>query len=440
MNGKSKFLLLKISVPLVIIGGCIGINKLLNVKAEDFSQKPVVVCEDSSAISQTDNKPLEIVSKKSYGNVVGLSENLGFIGEDEAVVGIGLGSDEFHKKYVKEITKGSDEEYKAQNDIYGNLYKLKLSTLEKKPLNIETKDKLSDIPPSVCKLNYARGNNLSIYDLKGDSSSGVYRTVSGKSMGSEETANWSQDGNCLISYMDNGDLRVYNVKKNSTKKIKVKREDLWISIMPSFYSEDGENIYFIGEQPKDKKMKYRRQGLFKVNSSSGKIEEIFVLPYHDAQGNDNSTYSGIPSGKYDLLEGGKKVLFEGTLEGKDGSYIYDTESKKFYNVVPHTVKAKEGSYSSTTWVSPDKTKVVYMNLALESNKEQWNLYAAKINGNSFTSRICLAKDVNLAGSLDNYVQWTSDSKKILFFNGKESVDKKSFILHDNNEANVITFK
>lgn len=134
MNEKNKFLLLKVSIPLVVIGGCIGINRLFNAKAEDFSQKPVVVCEDSSSLSQTDNKPLEIVSKKSYGNVVGVSENLGFIGEDGALVGIGLGSDEFHKKYIKEITKGSDEESKAQNDIYGSLYKLKLSTLEKKPL------------------------------------------------------------------------------------------------------------------------------------------------------------------------------------------------------------------------------------------------------------------------------------------------------------------
>ncbi|WP_411681273.1 hypothetical protein [Clostridium thailandense] len=433
MNEKNKLLLLKISIPLVIIGGCVGINRFFNAKADGFSQKPIVVCEDSSSLSQTDNKPLEIVSKKSYGNVVGVSENLGFTGEDEAIVGIGLGSDEFHKKYAKEITKGSDEEFKAQNDIYGSLYKLKLSTLEKKPLNIETKDKLSDILPSVCKLNYAKGNSIYIYDLKNDSSSAAYRTIKDKAVGSEETANWSQDGNCLISYTDNGDLRVYNIKKNSTKEIKIKREDLWVSIIPSFYSEDGENIYFIG-------VRYQRQGLFKVNGSSGKIDEVFVLPYHDTQGNDNSNYSGIPSGKYDLLEGGKKVLFQGTLEGKDGSYIYDTESKKFYNVVAHTVKSKEGSYGSPMWVSPDKTKVVYINLALDNNKEQWNLYAAKINGNSFTSRICLAKDVQLAGSFDNSIQWSSDSKKILFFNGKESVDKNSFILRDNNEANVITLK
>lgn len=165
-----------------------------------------------------------------------------------------------------------------------------------------------------------------------------------------------------------------------------------------------------------------------------------MLPYRDTQGNDNSTYSGIPSGKYDLLEGGKKVLFQGILEGKDGSYIYDTDSKKFYNVILHTAKSKEGSYGSPMWISPDKTKVVYINLALDSSKEQWNLYAAKINGNSFTSRICLASNIDLAGSFDNCVQWSSDSKKILFLSGKKSVDKNSFILRDNNEVNVITFK
>lgn len=439
MKEKNKFLLLKILVPVLIIGGCAGINKLFNVKAQNLSQKPIVVCEDSSSLPKIDDKPLEIVSKKSYGNVVGVSENFGFIGDDEIVVGIGMSSDEFLRKYPKGISKGSDEEFKAWNDMRGSLYKLKLSTSEKIPLNIATRDRLSDISPNGSKLNYVKGNKLFIYDLKNDSST-EYRTVSSKLEGLKETANWSQDGNCLISYTDSGDLRIYNVKKNSTKEVKVKKEDLWISSIPSFYSEDGENVYFIGEQSKGKDLRYQRQGVFKINSSSGKIEDIFTLPYNDTQRNNNNSSSGIPSSNYSVLDGGKRILFNASIEGKDGAYIYDVDSKKFYNVVPHTVKAKEGSYGSPTFVSPDETKVVYMNLAFENNKEQWNLYAAKINGNTFTSRVCLAKDVKTAGSFDSCVKWSSDSKKVLFFNIKELVNKNSFTFMDKNELNIVTFK
>ena len=60
-----------------------------------------------------------------------------------------------------------------------------------------------------------------------------------------------------------------------------------------------------------------------------------------------------------------------------------------------------------------------------NNKKQLNLYAAKINGNSLTSKICVCKDIHLSGStnisgaINNAVQWSGDSKKILFFTGNE---------------------
>ena len=62
-----------------------------------------MVCEDSKSLPKTDDKPLEIVSKKSYGNVEGISENFGFIGEDEALVGIGISRGEFYKKYPNKM-------------------------------------------------------------------------------------------------------------------------------------------------------------------------------------------------------------------------------------------------------------------------------------------------------------------------------------------------
>lgn len=441
MNVRNKMLLIKISIPVLIIGGGFGVDKLFRTQAEDLSSKPIIVAEDSSALPAVDEKPLEIINKKAYGNVEGFSENLGFIGEDEALVGIGMTIEEFYKKYPDKIdSKDNKKIDDAYNNQYGNMYRLKLSTLEKKPLNIKTRSLLSDIVLNADKVSYSADNKVFIYDFKENTNKELIDTSKEQNASmADHTGNWSKDGKCLISY-ENGDLKVYNAKDNSTKTLKVKSSSLWISIIPSFYSEDGEDIYFIGVQPKGNELRYQRQGIFKINSSSGKIDEVLVLPYRDTSNSNYKDYSGIPSGDYTVLDGGKRILLNATINGVDGGYIYDLDNKKFYNVIQHTVKSKEGSYGTPMWVSPDKTKVIYMNRTVENNKEQWNLYAAKINGNNLTNRISLYKDINFSGSLNTCVQWSSDSKKILFFTYGKLIEKNQFVFSDKNEVNIITFK
>lgn len=444
MKNKKIASLIRISIPIlipvIIIGACFGLDKIISVKAEDFSSKPVVVNKDKSLLSITDDNPLEIVSKKSYGNVEGFSQNFGFIGDD-ALVGIGMDRKEFYKKYPNDKNK-PDENGKinqnAINDISGKLYRLNLTTLEKKTLDIDTRSILSDFVPNGNKISYVNDNNYSIYDLKNNTNS-IYKKANIKDE-LENAGNWSKDGNYLISY-DNGDLDLYSVKGKFSKKLKVKSDNLWIQTTSGFYSDDGENIYFIGEQSKNghKDLRYQRLGLFKINSSSGKIQEVFVSAYSDLQNSDNSKIGCIVN-DYCVLDGGKKILLNAIIEGEAGDYMYDVNNKKFYNVVKHTVKSKEGLYGSSIWVSPDKTKVIYMNLSLENNKEQWNLYAAKINGNSLTSKICVSKDINILGSLGTSIQWSGDSKKILFLTGKKAIEKNNYTFYDENQVNIISFK
>ncbi|BCZ45047.1 hypothetical protein psyc5s11_11140 [Clostridium gelidum] len=126
-----------------------------------------------------------------------------------------------------------------------------------------------------------------------------------------------------------------------------------------------------------------------------------------------------------------------SIEGQSGLYIYDVDNKKFHNVISH---------GSSIWVSPDKTKVIYTQGEVENNKKQLNLYAAKINGNSLTSKICIYKDIhfsgstNISGAINNAVQWSGDSKKILFFSGNDENLENNFMFMDKNEVNIITFK
>lgn len=241
-----------------------------------------------------------------------------------------------------------------------------------------------------------------------------------------------------ISQMDMYQMYAYS-KKYNTGEIYLLypiNDDLKVGFMPNFYSEDGQDIYFIGR--KYKKDLYA-EGIFKVNSNTEKIEEVFLLPYVDTNSNDHKKYSGIIGdvANYYIFEDGNKVMFSGTIEGVDGTYIYNVEDNKFYNVIPHTVTAEEGSYVSSAWLSPDKTKVIYMNRAIEDYEEHWNLYAANVNGNSLTNRMCIYKDINLCG--ENIV-WSPDSKKILFFTADEERMINYVPFPNKNEINIITFK
>lgn len=438
MKEKSKLRIIKITIPVLIIGGCFGIDRLIKSYRDESNAKPIVVWENSSKLPGTDDKPLEVISKKNYGNIEGLSENLGFIGDDEALVGIGMNREEFYKKYPNKVDSNNNKQLDSSyNDQVGNIYKIKLSTLEKNPTGIPVKSLISDIALNSSKVVYRSDNKVYFYDFKKNINTEYKSASKGDSL--NNLGNWSKDGRIFISFNDDN-LKVYDSFNENVKKVKLNSGKVWLERIPGFYSRDGKDIYFIGGQSKNGNSRYQRQGIFKVNSNSGEIDDIMVTPYNDARKlNNDSNYSGIPH-DYVFFDDDKKILLNASLNGVDGAYIYDINDKKFYNVIQHTVKSEEGRYSSPMWISPDETKVIYANRAIENNKECWNLYAAKISGNSFTNRACIYKNFNAVGSIDDWVQWSSDSKKVLFFTADKPIVKNNITFYDKNEVNLITFK
>lgn len=453
MKQKAKNILIIIGIPVFIIVGCLGLDKFITVKGQNISQKPEVVWKDSSALPLTDGKPLEIVSKKTYGNIQGLSENFGFINSNEAVLGIGMDKDEFYKKYTKDRSKMSDEESsKASDDIEGRVYKLNLTTFEKSPLSMETKNVTEAVVPNINKLNYVKDNKYNLYDI--NTNKNIEYDNFKEDWKTSWNSNCSEDGNYLIKQQNNN-IKLYDIKNGSSKEIEVDKKYVEMVSMQNFYSKDGEYIYFIGEQYKDSDRNYKRQGIFKVNSETEKIDEVLVFPYNDVKsgryigirlpiigfiGKNSFTMNGLSLNNiYGILDNGKKIIFDGILNNREGLYIYDVETRKFYNVINH-VNSKEGKYALPFWISPDKSKIIYMNVVIENNKDQWNLYAAKINGNNLTDRKLLAENINTLGNIYNAVQWSSDSKSILYFTGKNEITKNGFTFMDKNEVNIVTFK
>lgn len=438
MKNNKKLLLLKISIPALVIGTCIGVEHYFNTKAAGVSEKPVTIVEES--VNTASSKPLQIINKQEYKNIPGLSEISGFSENDEVILSIGMTKEELKKKYKDiKFDKMTDKEREDfYNDQYGNLYKVNLNTMEKITLkdsneHINSKSIKAGISPQGKNIDYLLKGSSKIYNLK----TGEVKDY-GQSHKDHWTGGvWSKDGNFVINYVDaEGGLEIYNVKENKGEIIKINKDGLHISVIPGFFSEDGKEIYFIGEE-KGNKGDERRQGIYKVNAASKKIDPVMVLPYVD-RSKKNFVESCIPSAVYEVLNGGKSILLEGIINGESGTYMYDVENKKFNRVISH-IKSEEGDFGSPFYLSPDKTKVVYVNRAKENGKECWNLYAARINENNFTNRICLAKDIDLGGSVPNWAHWSSDGKKVMFYRADTKVEDK-IAYSDKNIINVITIK
>lgn len=432
-----KKTLLKIGVPVVLAAGCISSIYFFNTKSYTISDNTVVVCEDASSLNVTDSKPLQIVQRQKTENINGLHEIYVFNDNIEVFVGIGLTRKEFEEKYKdKHLVDMTNEEInQAENDIYGKVYRLNLSTLEKTPLK-NGKEIINEvttgISPDRTKFVYMLNGKQYIYDIKNDTNTAFFDK--------KYSGSWSKDSNFIINGtfgfgVSKDALYVYDVKEKITKKIELKGDDVDLSSIPSFYSDNGREIYFIGAQSAQGSI--RRSVIFKVNTETEKAEPVMILPYtdHSKPGTDES-YNGLLSNDYNIIDGGKKIIFVGILKGEDGIFIYDIESDKYNKVV----SATEDGASVCYWISPDKSKLIYATPEDKGDKRYWNMYAAKINGNELVNRICLSKCVDLGGSIPNMVHWSTDSKKIVFFEENSVHNKNGFDLSDKNIINVITFK
>ncbi|MCY6484114.1 hypothetical protein OW763_07075 [Clostridium aestuarii] len=438
MNKSKKIFALKIGIPVILAVGCISITWIFNTKTLVASDKTVVVCEDASELNISDDKPLQIVQRRKIADISGLHDIFGFNEKNQAIVGIGLGKEEFEKKYKdKKRTEMSDEENdEAYNDIHGKLYKFDLETLKKIPLKngkdiVDAEDVTAGFSPDKTKFEYTFNKKQYIYDIKNDTSKSYYNR--------EMCGVWSQDGNFIINRVAFGsnessnNLYVYDVKNNIIKKIHI--DDKVFVYCMNFYSEDGKKIYFLGEQSKEDNVSIRIQGIFKVNIDTEKVEPVMLLPYFNnkkgSRRNKNRIYDD-----YNLIDGEKKIIFEGRLNEEDGIFIYDIESKRFHKLIASPEKGVAFSY----WLSPDKAKVIYTISRKKGNKRFWNLYGAKISGNKLINRISLCKDIDLGGIVANMIQWSSNSKKIIFFEQNSEYNKNDFNISDRNIINMITFK
>ncbi len=440
MKKKIKISLLKVCIPIVIIGGCLSIGVLVTHQSDKSKEKSQVVCKDSSELVFKDNKPLQVISKKQYGNIEGISKNFGFSDNNEIVVGIGLSADEYKNKYNRELNNSDGNE--PNYDRAGYVFKLNLSSLEKKPLNIRTYNVKAITQNVESELDYYKDGKLNIYDLKGDINTvyGQYHDNILSDTSPSKTyygdyGEWSKDGNVLIKYLRaETKFKIYNIKAGTEKEVKLPSTDYDVNDS-NLYSQDGKDIYFNAtkRQDKDGQSVEMGVGIYKINSENAELDTMLFFPVKGPKDTNNYNLS-----HYSVLDNGKKIILYSLKEGT-GISIYDVMSKKFYNPNSSSKKSKNVKYNYFS-VSPDETKVILCEDSNGSKNEECNIYGLKINGNSFSDRICLCKNVAFTNYAD--IKWSNDSKSIEFFSCKDFYEIRNAERKypGKSQINLITFK
>ncbi|KGM95397.1 hypothetical protein FDC62_04500 [Clostridium botulinum] len=432
-----EILIAKIAVPTLIIGGLIGVSYFGESYATDVSDNPIVVSEKVVEANNIDNKPLQIVQRWQSKNIPGLSGLWDVNSKDEVIAGIGLSKGEFEKKNKdKKIQEGDSRKQSEEvfDDLYGNLYKLNLKSQKQSLLKceggyIQSKDICGGLSQDGKYISYTKNDKMYVCNL-----------LNGKEIMINKKMNttWSEDGKYLIGCIEN-QIYLYNIKNNTTKTIKINKiDENKLYVQPYMYSEDGKEIYFIGEQVQKDNNSMRRNCIFKVNVETNKTEEVLSMPYNKTTGR-SSEENDIPlGGQVEILDGGKKIILNVTIKGKSGLYMYDVQDKKFYTLVD-TIKTQAGGYAIDFSVSPDGNKIAYVNKSKENaDSDKRDLYVARIDGHKLTNRINIERNIELGGFGD--LLWSNDSKKIYFFKSNGDIDKNGNYVSSENYINVVTLK
>jgi hypothetical protein len=397
------------------------------------SNNSVVVSDNKlKTMAPDEYKPLQVVKSEKTDRIEGLNNMIGLVGDNQAIVRIGLSRKDIEEK-IKKINNENtnEEELKFSKEVKGCTYKLNLSTFEKSPSNLEYGARIS---PDKTKYIY---DTKDIYDTK-ENGENCYYIVDIKSNSKKKintkgsiSLDWSVNSKYIIglTFAKSPSIVVYDVENDKLKEFKEGNQR--INAIAGIYSNNGKDVYFVGiTNVKNNEKTIITEGIYKITTDDGKVQPVMVLPSAEVKLRKNR----IVNGGFAVINDGQKIVFEANINGENGLFIYDVNSKKT-NKFAQSI----GSHIVPFWISPDENKIVYATYSGEDDKGVWSIYAAKFNGNEIVNKILLLKDINYFNMFgDNTVFWNNDSNKVIIFESKNFIDGR--IIAENGIIHSIDLK
>ncbi|MBW9156775.1 hypothetical protein G9F71_003620 [Clostridium sp. FP2] len=373
----------------------------------------VVSANKLKAVAPDEYKPLQVVKSEKTDRIEGLNNMIGLVGDNQAIVQIGLSRKDIEEK-IKKLDKentNEEEELKFSKEVTGGTYKLNLSTFEKSPSNLEYGARIS---PDKTKYIY---DTKDIYDTK-ENGENCYYIVDIKSNSKKKIntkgnilLDWSVNSKYIIglTFAKSPSIVVYDVENDKLKEFKEGNQR--INQLAGVYSNNGKDVYFVGiTNVKNNEKTIITEGIYKLSTDDGKVQPVMVLPSAEAMLHKNR----IGNHSFAVINDGQMIVFEGNINGENGLFIYDVNSKK-----TNKFAQSLGRHIVPFWISPDENKIVYATYSGEDDKGVWSIYAAKFNGNEIVNKILLLKDIDYYNMYNgNKVFWSNDSNKVTIFESK----------------------
>ncbi|MBU3127527.1 TolB family protein [Clostridium tagluense] len=368
------------------------------------SNNSVVLSDNKiKAIAPDEYKPLQVVKSEKTDRIEGLNNMIGLVGDNQAIVQIGLSRKDIEGKIKK--FDNENEERKFIKEVNGGTYKLNLSTFEKLPFNLEDR---ATISPDKTKYIYDTKENgeicYYIVDIKSNSKKKI--NVKGNMLGE-----WSINSKYIVglTFAKSPSIVVYDLENDKLKEFKEGNQR--INLLAGIYSNNGKDVYFVGTtKTKNNEKIIITEGIYKLSTDDGKVQPVMILPSTELKTHKNR----MVNHGFAVINEGQKIVFEGNINGEDGLFIYDVNSKKTKKFAQSI-----GSHIVPFWISPDENKIVYATYSGEDDKGVWSIYAAKFNGNEIVNKILLLKNINYFNMFrGKTVFWNNDSNKVTILESK----------------------
>lgn len=201
-----------------------------------------------------------------------------------------------------------------------------------------------------------------------------------------------------VSYFDfkHSNLNIIDTRTSETHALDFKK----LFTLENFMLEDvkvyQDRVYVAAHTKKD------GYGIYEL-SFDGHKKAIVKYP---PEKQDSDTLAG-----FDLICGGKTVIFNGTYDDESGIFFYDVDKKSLTKVISGG-SDKEGQWTPFYSLSPDGTKIVFENILRDKNSVKSDIYVADITDGGLSQAIRIMENANMPAVISLMAHWSDDSSKL----------------------------
>lgn len=361
---------MSLMIVVCIMSACSSLHNKYTEENISEPTKTIAVYKNVSNI-QDDTPTINIEMKDNISLPQGIENINGFIDKENLLISL------------KQDEKSS---------LRINLLNIKSNTL--KEISSEAgKQVFLDMSGDGKKILYRIKNDYYIYDIDNNSN---YKLKNDNKYNSNE---YFADYNGRYVIYINSDIKIQDTETDDVKTVELNGP--W-GITNNFKcNKDDNNVYFSGSNNDI-------TGIFSIDIN--KMDEVnvcFSLP------SVNKDYS---IRQFDFINNGQAILFSGHYNKEEGIFLYDISNDS-------VVKVVSGDFYN---LSNDKTKILYDTITDGIS----NIYGAKINGNTVTSRKCIYNNIDTYAAISISSWWTPNDNTILIDeeDSSRSTEKRHFKL------------